>query len=69
MCVHLYLCVYLCLSSRIPLIKGKSARDNLEEQGLWEMYRNKYPYNAAAKFDQQFYGNEPMTNDFDVRIT
>ncbi|XP_062330232.1 pepsin A-like [Osmerus eperlanus] len=65
----LVLCAMVALSEcfqTVPLIKGKSARESLEEQGLWEMYRHKFPYNAAAKFDQQFYGNEPMTNDFDL---
>uniref|UniRef100_A0A3P9B1V9 Peptidase A1 domain-containing protein n=1 Tax=Maylandia zebra TaxID=106582 RepID=A0A3P9B1V9_9CICH len=38
----------------IPLEKGKRARVVLEEQGLWEEYRQKYPYNAMAKFDRSF---------------
>uniref|UniRef100_A0A3Q0R848 pepsin A n=1 Tax=Amphilophus citrinellus TaxID=61819 RepID=A0A3Q0R848_AMPCI len=49
---------------RMPLIKGKSARQNLKEKGLWEEYRKKYPYNPAAKFDTS--GTESMTNDADL---
>ncbi|XP_063338224.1 pepsin A-like [Pelmatolapia mariae] len=49
---------------QIPLQKGKSAREVLEEQGLWEEYRQKYPYNPMAKFDGIFaVGPESMTND------
>ena len=49
----------------MPLIKGKSARESLEEQGLWEEYSKRYPYNPMVKFLQS--GTEPMTNDADVR--
>ncbi|KAG9350356.1 hypothetical protein JZ751_026711, partial [Albula glossodonta] len=53
--------------SRVPLIKGKTARESLEEQGLWEEYREKFPYNPMVKFDPSFaVGNEPMTNDADL---
>ncbi|KAL7869469.1 hypothetical protein AOLI_G00134570 [Acnodon oligacanthus] len=64
------LCAVLALSEcniRIPLIKGKSAREALEEKGLWEQYRNQYPYNPMAKFSQSFaVGYESMTNDADM---
>lgn len=49
---------------RIPLIKGKTARENLQEKGLWEQYRKQHPYNPMAKFYQT--GIESMTNDADV---
>ncbi|XP_039656929.1 pepsin A-like [Perca fluviatilis] len=49
---------------RIPLIKGKTARQALQEKGLWEKYRLMYPYNPMAKFDQS--GIESMTNDADL---
>ena len=56
-----------CVNPRVPLEKGKTAREVLEEQGLWETYRLKYPYNPMVKFDSRFaLGNEPMTNDADV---
>uniref|UniRef100_G3N7P1 pepsin A n=1 Tax=Gasterosteus aculeatus aculeatus TaxID=481459 RepID=G3N7P1_GASAC len=49
---------------RIPLMRGKSARQALEERGLFEEYRRKFPSNSAAKFLPQ---NEqslvPMTFD------
>ncbi|XP_042359907.1 pepsin A-like [Plectropomus leopardus] len=35
---------------RVPLMRGKSARQQLEESGLFEEYRRKFPYNPAAKF-------------------
>lgn len=54
---------------RVPLEKGKTARELLEEQGLWEEYRLKFPYNPMAKFDNRFaVGTESMTNDADVSI-
>uniref|UniRef100_A0A4W6CGJ8 pepsin A n=2 Tax=Lates calcarifer TaxID=8187 RepID=A0A4W6CGJ8_LATCA len=49
---------------RMPLIKGKTARQALQEQGLWEEYRKKHPYNPMVKFTQT--GTEPMTNDADL---
>uniref|UniRef100_A0A3B4YBL9 pepsin A n=2 Tax=Seriola lalandi dorsalis TaxID=1841481 RepID=A0A3B4YBL9_SERLL len=64
------LCAMVALSEclvQIPLEKGKTAREFLEEQGLWEDYRQKYPYNPISKFDQRFaVAGEPMTNDADV---
>ncbi|XP_078135266.1 pepsin A-like [Sander vitreus] len=63
-------CAMVALSEcfiQVPLEKGKSARENLEEQGLWDKYRLKYPYNPSAKFNQRFaVGNEAMTNDADL---
>ncbi|XP_033485642.1 pepsin A-like [Epinephelus lanceolatus] len=49
---------------KIPLIKGKTARQDLQEKGLWEEYRKKYPYNPMVKFQQS--GTESMTNDADL---
>uniref|UniRef100_A0A8C4NRN2 pepsin A n=1 Tax=Dicentrarchus labrax TaxID=13489 RepID=A0A8C4NRN2_DICLA len=49
---------------KIPLIKGKTARQALQEKGLWEEYRKMYPYNPMAKFIQS--GTESMTNDADL---
>ncbi len=49
---------------RIPLIKGKTARQTLQEKGLWDQYRKTYPYRPTAKFYQT--GTESMTNDADV---
>lgn len=48
----------------MPLIKGKTAREKLMENGLWEEYRKQHPYNPMAKFYRT--GTEPMTNDADV---
>ncbi|XP_037630086.1 pepsin A-like [Sebastes umbrosus] len=49
---------------KIPLIKGKTAREDLQEKGLWEQYRKQFPYNPMAKFYQS--GTEGMTNDADL---
>ena len=49
---------------RMPLIKGKSPRDILEEKGQLEETLQKHPPNPYAKFVQT--GIEPMTNDYDV---
>uniref|UniRef100_A0AAX7SYD5 pepsin A n=1 Tax=Astatotilapia calliptera TaxID=8154 RepID=A0AAX7SYD5_ASTCA len=49
---------------KMPLIKGKSARQTLKEKGLWEEYRKSHPYNPAAKFYSS--GTESMTNDADL---
>uniref|UniRef100_A0A667X173 pepsin A n=1 Tax=Myripristis murdjan TaxID=586833 RepID=A0A667X173_9TELE len=35
---------------KIPLFRGMSARQVLEEKGLFEEYRRKFPYNPSAKF-------------------
>ncbi|TMS21982.1 Pepsin A [Larimichthys crocea] len=63
-------CAMVALSEcliQVPLEKGKTAREYLEEQGLWEEYRLKYPYNPMAKFDHRFaVGDESMTNDADL---
>ncbi|XP_015197906.1 pepsin A-like [Lepisosteus oculatus] len=68
------LCALVALSEcmqKIPLIKGKSARQALEEKGLWEEYRKRHPYNPSAKFNPDFatVANEPMTNDADLVYT
>ncbi|XP_067432690.1 pepsin A-like [Thunnus thynnus] len=64
------MCAMVALSEcllQVPLEKGQSAREYLEEQGLWEEYRLKYPYNPMAKFDPSFaVAGEPMTNDADL---
>ncbi|KAF7653464.1 hypothetical protein LDENG_00082440 [Lucifuga dentata] len=63
-------CAMVALSEcliQIPLEKGKTAREILEEQGLWEEYKTKYPYNPMAKFDERFaVADQPMTNDADL---
>ncbi|CAL8338734.1 unnamed protein product [Merluccius merluccius] len=46
----------------IPLFRGKSARQALEEEGLYEEYRAKYPHNPELKFKR---GKEHST----VRLT
>ncbi|KAG7255442.1 hypothetical protein CRUP_011873, partial [Coryphaenoides rupestris] len=63
------LCALVALAEcllQVPLMKMKTARETLEEQGLWEEYRLKYPYNPTIKFDQSFMvAGEQMTNDAD----
>ncbi|XP_073346046.1 pepsin A-like [Pagrus major] len=63
-------CAMVALSEclvQVPLERGKTARELLEEQGLWEEYKLKYPYNPMAKFDDRFaVGTQPMTNDANI---
>ncbi|KAM7404628.1 hypothetical protein PAMP_011960 [Pampus punctatissimus] len=49
---------------RMPLIKGKSAREALQEKGLWEEYRRHHPYQPKSRFYQS--GTQSMTNDADL---
>ncbi|XP_066499816.1 pepsin A-like [Hoplias malabaricus] len=60
------LCALVTLSEslRIPLIKGKSARENLKEQGHWKEFRLNHPHRPTIKFVQS--GAESMTNDADL---
>ncbi|KAF7670168.1 hypothetical protein LDENG_00068150 [Lucifuga dentata] len=52
---------------RIPLTRGKSARELLEEKGLFEEYRKKFPYDPAAEFVPRMDQNVvPMTYDPDT---
>lgn len=52
---------------RIPLMRGKSARQLLEERGLFEEYRRRFPYDPAAKFlPRNEQSAVPMTFDPDV---
>ncbi|KAG8008738.1 Pepsin A [Nibea albiflora] len=63
-------CAMVALSEclvQVPLERGETAREYLEEQGLWDEYRLRYPYNPLAKFDPRFaVGDQPMTNDADL---
>ncbi|KAK2885109.1 hypothetical protein Q8A73_021583 [Channa argus] len=63
-------CAMVALSEcliQVPLEKGKTAREILEEKGLWDEYRLKYPYNPMSKFDHRFaVAGESMTNDADL---
>ncbi|XP_063064462.1 pepsin A-like [Engraulis encrasicolus] len=57
------LCALVAFSEslRVPLIKGKTAREALQKKGLWDEYRKEHPYNPMAKFQQQD-GTVIMTN-------
>ncbi|KAM8916474.1 pepsin A-like isoform 3-T3 [Spinachia spinachia] len=45
-------------------MRGKSARQALEERGLFEEYRRKFPHNSAAKFlPQNEQSSVPLTFD------
>ncbi|KAM6951027.1 pepsin A-like [Aplochiton taeniatus] len=60
----LVLCSLVTLSEclvKVPLVKSKSARERLEEKGLWEEYRMKYSYDPFSKFDQSG-GETSLTN-------
>ncbi|KAM6979696.1 pepsin A-like [Aplochiton taeniatus] len=52
---------------KIPLVKGKSARQVLEEKGLYEEYRKNNSQNALNKIDFNFaLGEVPLTYDLDT---
>ncbi|XP_041051574.1 pepsin A-like [Carcharodon carcharias] len=63
-------CIQLseCLLYRVPLFKGKSARDVLQEKGLLEDFLKKHPYDPCSKFEQPLTldTNEPMINYLDL---
>ncbi|XP_061204442.1 pepsin A-like [Neopsephotus bourkii] len=54
-----------CLVHRIPLRKGKSLRQSLQERGLLERYLKKHPYDPAAKYFSTGVSSEPMQNYMD----
>lgn len=54
-----------CLGHRIPLRKGKSLRQALQEHGLLERYLKEHPYNPAAKYYESGVASEPMQNYMD----
>lgn len=61
-----YKCIFVSVVSRVPLIKHKTIREEMQEKGQWEDFRRRFPYNPFAKFDQTLHGAEQMTNDVDV---
>ncbi|XP_020785307.2 pepsin A-like [Boleophthalmus pectinirostris] len=66
-CLGIVLLALVALSEclhRMPLIKGKTARERLMEKGKWDEYRRKHPYNPMVKF--LLTGVESMTNDADL---
>ncbi|XP_043572469.1 pepsin A-like [Chiloscyllium plagiosum] len=65
-CIQLSECVI-----RMPLIKGKSARDVLQEKGLLEEFLMKHPYDLCSKYQvpyctQSLDTTEPMINYLDL---
>ncbi|XP_057266610.1 pepsin A-like [Pezoporus wallicus] len=54
-----------CLLHRIPLRKGKTLRQSLQEHGLLERYLKQHPYNPAAKYFRTLVSSEPMQNYMD----
>uniref|UniRef100_UPI00398F36E1 pepsin A-like n=1 Tax=Pristiophorus japonicus TaxID=55135 RepID=UPI00398F36E1 len=61
-------CIQLsdCLLYRVPLIKGKSARDVLQEKGLLEDFLKNHPYDPCSKFEGSLASTEPMINYLDM---
>lgn len=47
------------------MTRGKTARQILEEQGLWEEYKQNNTYDPMARFDAA--GIVPMTKDSEVK--
>ncbi|XP_030632480.1 pepsin A-like [Chanos chanos] len=47
---------------KIPLLKGKSVRQTLEERGLWDEHRTKFSYDPTTKFNNRLdTEKEPLT--------
>ncbi|XP_035238658.1 pepsin A-like [Anguilla anguilla] len=53
-----------CLT-KVPLIRGKSMRQSLMEQGRLEEFLQKYPYDLASKYTNLM-SNMPMYNYMDI---
>ncbi|KAM6133080.1 pepsin A-5 [Phoenicopterus ruber ruber] len=54
-----------CLVSRIPLRRGKSLRQALQEHGLLERYLKHHRFNLAAKYFHSRVSAEPLQNYLD----
>ncbi|KAM6204268.1 pepsin A-like [Sarcoramphus papa] len=54
-----------CLVSRIPLRRGKSLRQSLQEHGLLQHYLKQHPDNVAAKYFPTRFSVEPLQNYLD----
>ncbi|XP_050754472.1 pepsin A-like [Gymnogyps californianus] len=54
-----------CLVSRIPLRRGKSLRQSLQEHGLLQRYLKQHPDNVAAKYFPTRFSVEPLQNYLD----
>lgn len=53
---------------RVPLTRRKTARQVLEEQGLWQDYKQSNADNPVSRFDEHHTaGGVPMTKDSEVR--
>ncbi|NXJ85992.1 PEPA protein, partial [Trogon melanurus] len=53
-----------CLVSRVPLKRGKSLRQALQERGLLDRYLKQHPYNPAVKYFPELAtsASEPLQN-------
>ncbi|XP_038675205.1 pepsin A-like [Scyliorhinus canicula] len=62
-CIQLSECLF-----RMPLFKGKSARDVLREKGLLEDFLKNHPHDPSSKFEGplSLATNEPMINYLDL---
>lgn len=59
----------ILVNVRVPLTKGKTARQVLEEQGLWEEYKQSNTYDPMSRFDERHaVGTVPMTKDSEVSV-
>lgn len=59
----------ILVNARVPLTRGKTARQVLEEQGLWEEYKQSNPYDPTSRFDERHAaGSVPLTKDSEVSV-
>lgn len=49
------------------MTRGKTARQVLEELGLWEEYKQNNTYNPMSRFNDSV-GTVPMTKDSEVSV-
>uniref|UniRef100_A0A8C8A6R3 pepsin A n=1 Tax=Otus sunia TaxID=257818 RepID=A0A8C8A6R3_9STRI len=57
-----------CLPLRVPLRRGKSLRQSLQEHGLLQHYLKQHPYNPATKYFATSASAEPLQNYMDVSM-
>lgn len=58
----------ILVNIRIPLMRGKTARQNLKDQGLGEEYKESNTDDPMARFNEHAAGTVPMTKNSEVSV-
>lgn len=59
----------ILVNVRVPLTRGKTTRQVLKEQGLWEENKQGNAYDPTPGFDKRdAVGTVPMTKDSEVSV-